>query len=166
MAEAIADTGPFLHLTEIGQLDILNIFDRLKVPNLVAVELDAYGVDLSTRKFPHIEFVNVEESQWQQVISSSKHLAIHPADAQVFVLAQSNNFLKLVLSDDLDLRRLLESHNATVVGSVGLLVRAYKLGRLEYDALAESINALFTNSTLYISRAFKVYVEKLIEDLK
>ena len=41
MGEAITDTGPVLHLYEIGQLESLRIFDSLAMPDLVAEELRA-----------------------------------------------------------------------------------------------------------------------------
>jgi hypothetical protein len=35
VAEAIGDTGPFLHLHEIERLDALQVFTRIEVPTLV-----------------------------------------------------------------------------------------------------------------------------------
>mgnify|MGYP001582422308 CR=1 FL=1 len=53
---------------------------------------------------------------------------LHRADASVIVLAER---LKpsAVLTDDLNLRKALESLGITAVGSVGILIRCFKLGR-------------------------------------
>jgi len=44
MPEAISDTGPLLHLHEIGQLDALGIFTHLILPSLVADKLRTHGL--------------------------------------------------------------------------------------------------------------------------
>jgi predicted nucleic acid-binding protein len=84
---------------------------------------------------------------------------------KVIVLAQSSQFRKPILTDDLALRRRLESHAATVVGSVGVLVRAYTSGRLSRNSLESAIDALFTASTLHMNRAFRAYIRHLLADL-
>jgi len=47
MSEAISDTGPILHLAEIGALSVLTIFKTVLVSNLVNGELLIYGIDLA-----------------------------------------------------------------------------------------------------------------------
>jgi len=44
VSEAISDTGPILHLTEIGVLSVLTIFKKVLVSNLVNEELRRYGI--------------------------------------------------------------------------------------------------------------------------
>jgi len=41
-------------------------------------------------------------------------------------------------------------------------VRAYKTGRLTRAQLENTVEALFTNSTLHLSRAFRAYVRQLL----
>jgi hypothetical protein len=41
--ETISDTGPILHLEEIGNVQILQTVAPLRVPDLVADELEAHG---------------------------------------------------------------------------------------------------------------------------
>jgi predicted nucleic acid-binding protein len=47
VSEAISDTGPILHLAEIGALSVLTIFEKVFVSNLVNEELLSYGIDLA-----------------------------------------------------------------------------------------------------------------------
>jgi predicted nucleic acid-binding protein len=167
MLEAITDTGPLLHLREIGRLESLRIFEHLVMPDLVEEELRAYRLDPSHLGVTGLKvtIITVEGTEWSPVLSKTDQPTIHPADAQVFVLARSSQFQKPVLTDDLALRRRLESQGATVVGSVGVLVRAYTTGHLKRDELESAVEALFTTSTLYMSRAFKAYVRHLLADL-
>lgn len=90
---------------------------------------------------------------------------IQPADAQVFLLVQASRFQALVLTDDLALRKLIESHGATVVGSVGILIRAYSSGKLDRRQLDEAFRALFDDSTLHLSQAFRAYLAQLLKSL-
>jgi len=167
MREAIAGTGPVLHLHEIGWLKTLHVFDHLVMPDLVAEELRARALDPAHLSVAGLEvaIVTVERDRWTSVIHVADQPAIQPADAQVLILARSSQFRKPVLTDDLALRRRLESLGATVVGSVGVLVRAYTTGRIGRDELESAIDALFTASTLHLNRAFRTYVHRVLADL-
>ena len=167
MLEAITDTGPVLHLHEIGRLESLGIFDHLMMPDLVAEELRVYGLDPAHLGVAalRITVVAVERTAWEPVVHEISPLVIQPAAAQVFVLARSDQFRKPVLTDDLALRRRLEGRGATVVGTVGLLVRAYSTGRLARDELNRAVDTLFTASTLHMSRAFRAYIHHLLAGL-
>ncbi len=46
--DAVSDTGPILHLQEIGHLAVVGNFDRL-IPELVVQELRAHGLALAQR---------------------------------------------------------------------------------------------------------------------
>lgn len=167
MHEAIADTGPALHLHEIGCLKALSIFDNLVMPNLVAEELRAYGLDPTQLGVKGLSttITTVQRKEWGPLIGAGDQPPIHPADAQVFVLAQASQFQIPVLTDDLALRRRPENQQATVVGSVGILVRAYTTGHLNRGELESAIDTLVTESTLYMSPAFRTYVRHLVANL-
>jgi predicted nucleic acid-binding protein len=167
VVEAITDTGSLLHLYEVGRLAVLSIFDQLIMPNLVAEELRAFGLDpvhLNVAGLTNT-IVAVKEEAWTPIVGETGQPTIHPADAQVFVLAQSAGFQNPVLTDDLALRQRLESQSATVVGTVGILVRSYKIGHLRRDELENTIDALFNMSSLYMSRAFRAYIRQLLANL-
>jgi predicted nucleic acid-binding protein len=166
-AEAIGDTGPVLHLQEIARLGALGILRRLTLPDLVAAELRSFGVDLERVAVPGLEFrvVPVADAEWRPLVEVVGAPTIHPADAQVLVLARARVPGVPVLTDDLALRRRLEAEGAVVVGSVGILVRAFHTGLLRREELDTAVDALFFESTLHLSRAFGAYVRRLLSDL-
>jgi len=169
MPEAISDTGPILHMREIGYLRALGIFVRLIVPGLIAEELRFYSVDLDNLGVPDlsVSVVPVDHARRNRVLTEEGGEGlIHPADAEVFILAQDEGFQTPVLTDDLALRRRLEAREAVVTGSVGILVRAYKTGRLTRTELETAVDTLFTDSSLYLNRAFLAYVRQLLVDLR
>jgi len=165
--EVIADTGPLLHLYEIDQLKALGIFPHLTIPDLVAEELQNFGIDAGQLELSGLEtsVAIVEKDNWETVITEADQPPIQPANAQEFFLAQSNQFQQLVLTDDLALRRRLENKNATVVGSVGILVRAYTAHLLDRNELKNAVKTLCTASTLHMSSPFWAYVRHLIADI-
>lgn len=164
MPEAIADAGPILHLHEIEQVRCLSIFDRLLIPDLVEQELRDLQLDPAQLGIT-VTTLNVPKAEWNSVINETHKPIIHPADAQIFILARSREFREPVLTDDLALRKRLENEGATVVGTVGILVRAYSTERLRRGELERAVDNLFTASTLHMSRAFKEYVRHLLADL-
>jgi predicted nucleic acid-binding protein len=152
MTEAISDTGPLLHLHEVDQWPALRVFERVLIPDLVAEELQLYLFDLVQLMATgtHVTIVAVERDDWTIVLNESDPPAIHSADAQVAVLARQHAYRLPILTDDLPLRKLLEKQGALVIGTIGVLVRAYTarhLTRLELDGAVE---ALFTASTLHL----------------
>jgi predicted nucleic acid-binding protein len=165
--ETISDTGPILHLQEIDQLPFLAIVSPLGIPGLVRAELAAYQIHLADLEKAGLEVVvhSVLESEWQEVLLTPELSRIQPADAQVFVLARSRSFQPLTLTDDLALRKLLEGEGVTVVGTIGLLIRTYREGKVDRNTLERCIDDLFDRSTLHLSRGFRVYVLQLVKEL-
>lgn len=165
--EAISDTGPILHLNEIDKLESLNIFERLYVTGLVAKELNSYGIDVLTLGIrTQILIVNVDDENRFQEITNLITKPIHPADTEVFILARDRNYSIPVLTDDLTLRRQLEQQGALVIGTIGILVKAYHKGSMNREDLEGAIDSLFEKSTLYMSRAFRSYIGKLLANLE
>jgi predicted nucleic acid-binding protein len=167
VSETIADTGPILHLHEIGRLSALATVSPLILPPLVWAELKARSIGQPHFDLDHVEvaLVPVAEPAWRVILDREDPPGLQPADAQVYALAADRSFQCLILTDDLALRRGLESRGAIVVGSVGLLVRAHASGKLTRAELESAFDSLFRDSTLHLSRAFRVYLRKLLDDL-
>jgi len=165
--ETISDTGPILHLHEIGRLAALSIVHPLRAPDLVWSELEARGIGHPALQKAGVDLTiaSLEDSDWKNALAGAGPQKIQPADAQVFALARSGRFQALVLTDDLALRQLIESHGATVAGSVGVLIRAYSSGKLDRRQLDDAFRALFDESTLHLSQAFRAYLAQLLKGL-
>lgn len=119
MPETVSDTGPVLHLEEIGELATLSTVAPLVFPDLVIAELEIHGVGPVRLKGAAIEFAvaTVAASEWR-------------------------------------------------AGTVGVLIRAYTSGRITRADLDGAIESLFNQSSLFISRAFRIYLKKLLSDLE
>ena len=162
----VADTGQLLHLAEIGQESQLAIFALVTISRQIKAELEQHCV------FDHVaaavgdclvvESVLQSELDPQQVELS--RFKVHQADLSVAALA-ARLAPEVVLTDDLELRKGLEAQGSSVVGSVGILVRTFKAGRLTKAELRACFDQLFNGSTLYLSKGFHAYVYKLLDSL-
>lgn len=164
--ETVSDTGPVLHLQEIGKLAILAILAPLLLPDLVVEELAVRGTRIDRLREQGIPFtvLTVDPLAWREVLRDiAPH--IQPADAQVFTLVRDRGFSPLALTDDLALRRLLETHGGLVVGTVGILLRAYGQSLISRSDLSAAFEDLFHSSSLHLSSAFRSYLRKLLADL-
>jgi len=162
--EAIADTGPLLHLHEIGRLDTLVLFQTLILPNLVQHELHLRGIEPDVlAPFARLRLGDSPLSRLE--ILQEKLARLQPADLEVLAWARAKDWQGVVLTDDLALRRILEDFGATVIGSLGILVRAYARGVLARQDLDSAVEALLQESSLHASKAFKVVARTLVRDL-
>jgi len=86
---------------------------------------------------------------------------LHKADLSTAVLVER---LKpnVVLTDDLQLRKALETQGHRVVGSVGVVVRAFTFGIVTRAELHTAIDELLDGSSLYASKAFRKHVYDIL----
>lgn len=163
---AVSDTGPPLHLSEISKESLLSLFKSLTIPKEVMIELTRYGVfdKVQTALNGFLVVEQATQAELDKQRNAMLNFKVHTADLSVAALADRLS-PDVVLTDDLELRKGLEAQDHTVVGSVGILVRAFKAGRLERSELINCFNKLFDGSTLYLSKGFAVYVRKLLDSI-
>lgn len=163
---AVSDTGPPLHLTEVEQADALAVFGVIHITLQVRDELARHGVlaDVAAALGRRLIDESVTQEEAAAAASSVADYALHPADVSVVALAERIR-PTVVLTDDLSLRRAIESLGRTVTGSIGVLVRAFRAGMLSRADLEWSLDRLMNGSTLYLSPGLRAHVRSLIDDL-
>ncbi len=165
--KAITDTGPILHLHEINHLNALESFEELQMTPLVVEELSRFGLEpkLLEAAGPKVAVFPPESDTWQSLLQDGGPV-IQPADAQILVLARQTHFGLPVLTDDLSLRQRVESEGGTAVGSLGILLRAYRIGALTRQRLENAVERLLKESTLHLSVTFRGYIRRLLQELE
>jgi len=169
VSEAISDTGPILHLAEIGALSVLTIFKKVLVSNLVNEELLSHGVDLAVegQRWAELAFETkvIGQERVTELLQELAAFKLHRADASVIALADDLR-IKPILTDDMELRKALESRGHEAVGSIGVAIRAYKVGKLTRGALEDVIDDLFSRSSLHLSKGFRQFVRGMLVALE
>ncbi len=167
MTSAVSDSGPLTHLWQIGQWQAFRTFKALYVSAPVARELALHVPLMQMRALAGYE-LSIEAVSEQEIAVARQalpaYLTLHEADLATLALARRQT-PDLVLTDDLATRQAVEAQGQTPMGSVGVLLRAYKAGLLDRAALDQAIDNLFIHSTLYLSPSFKSYVRRLIAEL-
>lgn len=163
---AVSDTGPPLHLSEIEQERLLNLFKSVTIPEDVKIELTRHGAFNRIARILNDRLLveTITQAELDKQYQLMTDLKVHKTDLSIAVLA-ARLLPDLVLTDDLELRKGLEVQSFMVVGSVGVLVRAFKADQLTKAQLQNCFDRLFDGSTLYLSKGFAVYVRKLLNSM-
>ncbi len=167
MSIAVCDSGPITHLWQIQQWATFAALDELHAARQVIDEVRSHvpmeefaayaGFSLQVH-----EIDQVEVGQTRDTLTDGSKL--QDADIATIVLAK-RLMPALVLTDDLTLRRTLESLGLTPMGSVGLVLRAYATNHLTRSQLQQAIDGLFVQSTLYLSPVFRTFVQREVEKM-
>lgn len=166
MYNAVVDTGPLIHLHEIDQLEIIiAVFSSLHLPEYVEREI---------RNEPILRFIHlhtdlikvhpISEPELFPTKDVFSAFQLHLADLVVLTLL-TKIVDTIAVTDDLALRKAIESSGRTAVGTIGILFRAYKQGVTDKSQLIKMIDLIFNDSTLYLNSAFRTRVLGIVESL-
>ena len=161
---AVSNAGPLIHLAKIGRLNLLkNIFNEIIIPETVKVEVIDKGKEKGKPDAFLIDAVN-----WIRIVddpSNADQLAekvgIHRGEACAILLAKSLNVP--VLLDDSDARKFALGLGLEVVGSVGIIIRAVKLGLISKEEGLKDLEKLA--NVMWLSIDVYEKARKVIEGL-
>ena len=128
---AVADAGPLIHLAEVGGLALLDVFETLLIPDVVwsetveqgrVLEADVVGLD-------NVQRVTLSQAEVTQFTHNSDLGSLQAGECHCLFLCQLRE-VPLLLTDDLAVREAAKRFNFPAVGSLGIVVRAYRLGRV------------------------------------
>lgn len=161
---AIADAGPLIHLHEIECLSFLQLFSVLHIPNAVWQETIGQG-RMPPRQIESLDNVRRHAESAKEVQTFINQEALddlqYGEQACLWLLAQQE--ASLVLTDDLAVREAVKEQGGTPVGSLGIVVRAYRAGWTDLDEAERLLRRLHADSTLFVTEAI---VDLAIEQLR
>ncbi len=160
---AVIDAGPLIHLKEIERLPLLDMFDRLWLPNAVWQETVGKARITSTQieRLPNLQRMSVAEGPLKIFLHAEKLEKLHAGERECLYVCKQEK-VSIILTDDLAVRDAARSMEITPVGSLGIVVRAYSSGILSLEEAKHTIYNLQTISSLFVTKAI---VEKAIEQL-
>ena len=157
---AVADTGPLIHLAEIECLDLLAIFTELHIPEGVWREADRPSTireQLTFAKRHALDQEAVTEFTLQHRLSRLQ------AGERESLLLCGQLAVEVLLTDDLIVRRAAKDLGLIPVGSLGVIARAHRMGRIGLDAAERHLKQLQTVSSLFVTQTI---VDLAIEHLR
>lgn len=104
------------------------------------------------------------KADWRAIVQSSPELS--RADAEVLATGRHLEFRHPILTDDLALRQRIEQEGGLAVGTLGVLLRNYRVGHYDFAELEVMVHRLMNASTLHMSRPFRGYVLSLLNGLQ
>jgi len=166
MHDAVFDTGPLIHLHEIAQLKIIiSIFKTIQIPEQVVREITNDPIISFIQQHSEKIIIHpISEPDLFATKDAYSNFRLHLADLAVLILLNINTDA-FAATDDLALRRAVESTGRTVVGTIGLLFRAKTLQLIDKIQLSQLINQVFDDSTLYLNSAFKNRVLVVVDSI-
>jgi len=167
MRIAVSNSGPLIHLTLAGLLDLVfELFDLIIIPPQVYDEIivkgkeqnhsDAYILERAINN----KKIKVEVAKKSnKIITSSK---LHEAEIETIILSLQSN-VETILLDDEEARIFARRLGIRVSGTLGILIDLY---RHEFFGLEEAMQYLKKiNEVMYLSSDVYCYVEKIIKEL-
>ena len=160
---AVADAGPLIHLSEIGALSLLRIFTAVYVPTAVWQEATMAGRVLPTdlQACSTIRYYDSLPEDVERFVRDNALMHLHTGECEsLYVCGQEK--VDFLLTDDLAVREAAKLLGLTPVGSLGIIVRAYRLQVIPFSSAERYILDLQDVSSLFVTRAI---VELAIESL-
>ncbi len=143
----VSNSGPLIHLAKIDRLKLLKeLFGEVIIPEEVKLEVVDRGKDEGIADAFLIEgeiengWILIDRSNDDKSKKIAESAGIEIGEASAIMLAKKRNCA--VLIDDLAARRFATGLGLEVVGSIGVLVRSAKMGKISKRDALESLNKL------------------------
>lgn len=160
---AVADAGPLIHLYEIGCLSLLRIFEALHLPDAVWKKtVEQQRVEAAeVLGLGNVRRHTLLQAQVSRFIRENDLKELQAGEAECLHLCKLTG-APILLTDDLAVREAAKRLHLKPVGSLGIVVRAYRLGHIALADAERHIADLYDVSSLFVTRAI---VELAIEQL-
>ncbi len=159
----IADTTPLISLMKIGHLDLINqLFGEIQIPNAVFHEL-IYNTKFpdeiqQIKACPFIKTVIIKDVKSVELLKRSTGLDTGESEAIILSDTIKNS---LLLMDEAKGRQVAKQMGIQLMGTVGILLAAYKSQLLCKEQILECINILKITGRHISDKLYKQLIEKL-----
>jgi predicted nucleic acid-binding protein len=161
--QIVSNTGPILHLHEIGALQLLRDAGDVLVPSAVDHELGGLVSGWASLRPAWLQVIEPATAETQQVQSWLSAGVIHSGEAAALALARQRN-ADWFLTDDTAARLIGRTMALEVHGSLGVLLWAAAAGYLDSAQAAQLLGQL-ANSSLWISPRILAEARTALESL-
>ena len=149
LAAVVCDAGPLIYLDEIDSLDLLLDFAYVLGPPFVWLEVTRHRPRALTASGALLRHGVVEGDFSPSLTALARSLVLGPGECEALHLAIKQPGL-ILLTDDAAARLAAEAFQIPVHGSIGVLIRAVRLGRRTRDQAIATLQSLGQRSSLHI----------------
>ncbi|MFA6330118.1 MAG: hypothetical protein WCX64_05560 [Candidatus Micrarchaeia archaeon] len=154
---AVFDTGPLIHLQQVGALGVLSLFRKITISEQVRDEL-LPGFPLP--KNCTVASMNGKSKDIAKTISERYDLG--PGESSAIALAGQEG-IRLFFTDDLGARGVAKNIGLEPHGTLAILTRAYREKTLGKKDAINFLGKLRTQSSLYLTSDLAEWTRKQIE---
>lgn len=158
--ESVFDAGPFIHLQEIQQLELLKLFEKILTTQEILDECKKIGASL--RKLENLEKKELSPKSKDFAEYLTNRFELHLGESTGIALCKQE-YIKLLFTDDLDARQVAHMLGFGSHGTVAIILRAFREKLITTKEAKESIGKLYTHSTLFFSNDLKDWTIREIE---
>lgn len=144
----VCDTGPLLHLSEAGAVDLLPLAGDILIPPLVAAEFEANTQGWFPPQWAKV--VELETSTRQKAREWVRARRVDGGEAEAIGLAIQEK-ADWLLTDDAQARQFAESLGLEVHGSIGILLWNIAAGNVSDKIQALRLLDNLAHSSLWVS---------------
>ena len=166
---AVSDSDVLIHLAKLNQLILLNKqFTRIFVSGFVYNETIVQGIKLQKqdanilKEFIQADLILVKKVEQVKIIDIMKKHSIHKGESSILALAKEYN-INYCLSNEIKVRNIFKSEGFKVVGTLGIILKAFNIGNINKDKCIELLNNIQANSKEF--RFHPKLINKVIEEV-
>lgn len=157
---AVFDTGPLIHLNEINNLELLDLFEKILIPNEVLEELGLQiKKHIKLSKNINLKLLNAKNKNISKYILEQYNLDL--GESACIALCKQEN-IKLFFTDDLDAREIAKSMGINVHGTLAIITRCLKEKIINKKETIKIVNELYEKSSLYLTKDLKNWIDNEI----
>ncbi len=157
---SISDTGPIIYLSKLNLIKLLEIFSPVGISPEVRSETSNYKISVPV--FLKTLELNAKTKDFVELLILQFELDLGEAEGLALIRQEG---AKLFFTDDLDAREAAKQLGVSVHGTIGILIRGYREGKLSKNVVIEKLRAL-KNTGFFITSDLIEQAIKAVENYK
>jgi len=153
----VCDSGPLIHLDELGSLDLLGDFTRVVVPEAVCREVERHRPAALLSPQASFERRSVEVATDARFAALVRSLSLDSGEQAALSVPELQQG-GILLTDDSAARLAAKALGYRAHGTLGILLRALRRRQRSQSQVLSVLRSIPTRSTLHIRR-------ELLEDI-
>jgi predicted nucleic acid-binding protein len=149
--DIVCDTGPLIHLDELGCLDLLADFKNVVLFGSVVEEIENHRPIALTAKLP-FKILPAQNFSEERLAAMCRIFSLDRGETQSLIIMESRPDA-IFLTDDASARMVAERMGFMVHGTIGILVRAIRRKQKRPGEILSILSSIPSRSTLFIKTA-------------